>query len=431
MEPLAMELERIVRDSSLATMPDRVVAFVERNAARAGDLPQLAFQNPDGTPILCDGAPLYLDLAHLARLFEEARHAPAPAITRAVSVNVLDLYSRKYEIHTTEDKQQKLVFPQQSGWVVVPCLSSDALHSILQRGVKGLSSKTGIDTLEWQVEEAHRQHTEGKHDFRNIRIEGGWSELAHGRLGLKDKEAPARVREIVHAQAHLQFQVMGRIQGNLLTYTEPTVEAPGRRSLVTLTLGDMLLSGFVFALREELGEKSLSAREAQQLVPILGKAALIGRPKDHGAQRRMVWRLAILLRDHADELAERGHVHLPLETWAAMAAEAGAPRSGDFLPRVRRAWEEGDSRTPPLIARVKGPADRFTLDPSRRSALEFLVQGGQRTLSRRAEGKRSAAAKRAALARVAEPPPPPPEPEPSPSHPSDPPWIHDPPHEEP
>jgi hypothetical protein len=94
-----------------------------------------------------------------------------------------------------------------------------------------------------------------------------------------------------------------------------------------------------------------------------------------------------LRRDHAEELAEHGHVALPLEKWATLADEAGAPRSGDFLGRVQTAWETGDQKTatPPLIVRVKGERDRYTLHESRKAALDFIVEGGRRTTKKRAE----------------------------------------------
>ena len=69
-------------------------------------------------------------------------------------------------------------------------------------------------------------------------------------------------------------------------------------------------------------------------------------------------------------------------------------RSGrsDFLARVQTAWEAGDERAgvAPLIVRVKGERDGYTLHDSRKAALEFIVEGGRRTTQKRAEGKASA-----------------------------------------
>jgi hypothetical protein len=350
---------------------------------------------PGTTQFDASEAMVYLTLAiwrhEIGPKLEEARRKPA-ALTYVVTSNVLDLHSRRYQTQS-RDGQQALVFPEERGWVLVPSLSDGALASILERGVGLLTSQTGIDLLEWEVTEAHRQYTEtgGASDFRHITIEGGWAALAHEKLGKQTRKAAEEVRAIVLAQAHLQFQAQG-CRGNLLTYAEPRAEAPGRRSRVTITLGDMLLAGFAHQLREELGTTSLSSREARRLVPILGKTALVGRPNDYAAQRRMVWRFAMALRTQAPELAERGHVAMPLDTWATLAAEAGAPRSGDFLAKVQTAWEKGDERAgvEPLIVRVEGERDRYTLHESRKAALEFIVEGGRRTTKKRAEGKASA-----------------------------------------
>jgi hypothetical protein len=322
---------------------------------------------------------------------ERARQKPA-ALVRAVTSDVLDLYSHNYK---TEQRggQQALIFPEERGWVVVPSLFDGALASILERGVGLLTSQTGIDLLEWEVTEAHRQYTEtgGASDFRHITIEGGWAALAHEKLGKQTKKAAEEVRAIVLAQAHLQFQAQG-YRGNLLSYAEPRKHAPGQRARVTITLGDMLLAGFAHSLREERGATSLASREARRLVPILGKTALVGRRNDYAAQRRMVWRFAMALRDRAEELAERGHVAMPLDTWATLADEAGAPRSGDFIPQVLQAWKKGDERAgvEPLIVQVKGERNGYTLHESRKAALDFIVEGGRRTTKKRAEGKASA-----------------------------------------
>ena len=267
----------------------------------------------------------------------------------------------------------------------MPSIFAD-LTSLLTKGVGLLTSEIGIDLLEWQVTEAHGQYIAGASDFRHLVIDGGWSALAHERLGLSSKRAPEAVRSIVLAQAHLRFESYG-VRGNLLTYAEPRKHAPGQRALVTLTLGDMLLAGFTHALREEHGASSLASREGRRLVPILGKAALVGRRNDYAAQRRMVWRLAMTLRDSAEELAREGSVRIPLDRWATLADEAGAPHTGAFLSRVLGAWEQGDDRTPPLIDR-KG--ERVTLHESRKAALEFLVSGGQLSLRKRRDGKAGA-----------------------------------------
>jgi hypothetical protein len=323
---------------------------------------------------------------------EEARRKPA-SLARVVAVNVLDLYSRQYEPSRIRNGQQALMFPEQRGCVLVPSLYDGTLASILERGVELLASETGIDLLEWEVTEAHRQYIEQPSDFRHLSIEGGWSALAHEKLELTSRKAPEMVRAIVLAQAHLRFESTG-FRGNLLTYSEPRKHAPWQRSRVTITLGDMLLPGFTHALREQLGSATLGAREAGRLVPVLGKTALVGRRNDYAAQRRMVWLFAIAMRDHAEDIAQYGHVSMPLEAWTTLANEAGLPRSSKLLADVMRAWETGSDGAEPLIVRVPGERDRFTLHESRRPALDFIVEGGQRSTKRRAEGK-AGAAKRA------------------------------------
>ena len=309
-----------------------------------------------------------------------------PALARAVHTNVLDLYSQSPQ-RKERNGQTALSLDATDRWVLVPAVEGP-IADILHRGVNLLTSEAGIDLLEWQVTEAHRRFQRGESDFRNLRVEGGWSALAHDHLGISKTGASADIRAIVVAQAHLRFEAWG-IRGNLLSYTEPVHHAPGRRAVVTMTLGDMLLAGFARAMSNEK-DQSLSAREGRQLVPILGKAALVGRRNDFAAQRRMVWRFAVALRARASELAQDGAIEMPLDLWAALAAESGLPRSPDLLGRVRRAWETGDDKTPPLIV----PSDngrRVTLHESRKDALDFMVRGWKLSERGRAAGKAGAA----------------------------------------
>jgi hypothetical protein len=315
---------------------------------------------------------------------ETAQRKP-PSLTRAVTVDVLDLYSRRY-VAEDRDGQQALVFPEERGWILVPPIIDGALAGILTRGVGLLTSEIGIDLLEWEVTTAHKRYIAGSSDFRHIAIEGGWSALAHEHLGATGKKMADQVRAIVLAQAHLRFETFG-FTGNLLSYAEPRRANHGQRALVTITLGDMLLAGFAHALREEKGATPLTSREGRRLVPILGKAALVGRNRDYAAQRRMIWRFAVALRDHAEELAKEGAVRFTTGAWASLASEAGAPRSGAFLSNVLDAWEKGDDRAPPLIVRS---GELVTLHQSRKAALDFLVAGGRLSLRKRVDGKASA-----------------------------------------
>lgn len=316
---------------------------------------------------------------------ENERKSPA-GLAKAVCVDVLDLATKRYDVKK-QGKQQTLTFPDNRGWVLVPSVFDEALDGILGRGVDLLSSELGIDLLEWEVTAAHAQWAAGEPDFRRIRIEGGYSALAHDYLGRSSKSDADRVRAIIYAQAHMQFQTYG-VRGNLLSYAEPQKAARGRKSVVTLTLGDMLLYGYAQELREKHGATSLSSREARRLVPILGKTVLVGRTNDHAAQRRMVWRLAILLRDNAAELAKSGAVRIPLERWAQLADEAAMPRSRDVLWRVLDSWKAGSDKIAPLLEQTG--KDTFTLHTSRKEALDFLVESGKRTLRKTAEGKASA-----------------------------------------
>ena len=301
---------------------------------------------------------------------ERARKNPA-AMVRVVTSQALGLLAHPPPLPRSEG-QQSILFPQDSGWSLAPSIDTELLDAVL-KGTGDLSSEVAIDLFEWLITAAHKQYVDATGDFRNLVIEGGWSELAR-LLGATRSGSAEKVRDLALAFAHLRYDLRGW-RGNLLTYAE-TKAAPGRKACVKLTLGEMLVHGFTFTLKEASGSVGLQAREDRQLVPILGKAAVVGSPASYGAQRRMTWGLATLLRSRAVELAREGGVILSPHDWADLANNAGAPRSATLLGKVQAAWEEGDDKKaiPPLIERN---GSRVTLHESRRPALDFIKQAGE------------------------------------------------------
>lgn len=312
---------------------------------------------------------------------EQVRKNPA-ALARVVASETMGMLA--FQVPRFQGRQQAMVFPQDSGWSLAPSIDTEFSAAVL-RGTGDLSSEVAIDLFEWLITTAHRQHANEKGDFRNLLVEGGWSELAR-LLGATRSGSADKVRSLVLAFAHLRYDLRGW-RGNLLTYAE-TKAAPGRKACVSLTLGDMLLQGFTFTLKEASGSVAQLAREDRQLVPILGKAAVVGSPTSYGAQRRMTWALATVLRSRAVELARDGGVNLSPHDWADLACKAGAPRSATLLGKVQTAWEEGDESKaiPPLIVKS---GSMVTLHESRKPALDFIKQAGERSQRQSDRGKKA------------------------------------------
>lgn len=315
------------------------------------------------------------------------QRAKPPALARAVITDVLDFCSGNYETKKLEDGSLELSLAESRGRVLVPSIPEGTMKALLNKGISTLTSDVGLDLLEWQITTAHQQYLDEVSPYNRIVVKGGWSALANEHLGLTHKDGPQEVRSAVFAQGNLLFDSRG-YRGNLVAFREPGLEAPGRRATITMTLGDMMLPDFFLTLRERLNSNSLTAREAAKLVPILGRTPLYGRRNEHVAQRRMAWRFNIAFKEKEKELARDGFVRISDEDWVRFADESGAPTSPVFIRGVQDAWEHGDAKSPPLLARVNGERDGFTLHPSRQDALDFVRTGGEITLEMQRQARR-------------------------------------------
>ncbi len=312
------------------------------------------------------------------------RDKPA-ALARVVHQEVYDAHVHA-SVSERRDGQRSLLVtgPGTIDLAAVAQVDEEVLRRI-EEGTRLLSHDIGLETLEWEVTEAHRQWAagDGSGPFNRIVLEGGWSELAQ-RLGRNGGKASQQARSVVLAQAHMRFSSPQKgVRGNLLAYTE-SHGSRGRRSQVSITLGDMLTHGFTDALEESLGKKSRSAREARRLVPLLGPHPQYGRNNEFAEQRRLKWRFALELRDRAEELAEQGAIAMSPENWRRLTDEAGLPHH--LLESVLAAWEGGDDNAQPLIVRRGG---QVTLHESRKDVLNFLVRGGTLSGEQRERARRT------------------------------------------
>jgi hypothetical protein len=275
--------------------------------------------------------------------------------------------------------------------VSVPVMKAGIVHAFAARGVNLLGSIAAHRLVRWEVFEGHMQVMRGVPDARKIVVKGGWSGLAET-LGMTGRRDAETLRDIVHAQASCFFELpTKRTHGNLVILEETIPAAPGRPAKVAIVLGTMILPGFVFEIKENLGRASLSAREAMRLVPMVDLPPLVGRPNEHGAQATLSMAVVSEMRERATELVRRGGVKIELDRFRALAQLAGLPVH--LVGMVRDRWvQDGDDA--PAFLRVTGP-DRYVLGDAHAAARGYLHQSGLDTLNAQRDGLRAAAARRA------------------------------------
>ncbi len=344
--------------------------------------------------LVSDETPVPLFAINLARVLWREVVGPflhkQPALAYPVHVDVTRVHSRMFR---TEERNGQRVLSLDHGVSLAPSVEMDALDGLLGRGIDLLGSVTAHKALRWEVIEGHTRVMRGESDPRRIDIPGGWSALAET-LDLSGRKGAESLRAIVYAQAHIRFKLPNGKNGNLLAYEE--TPAVGRRQgHVTLVLGDTLLPDYVFFLRDQLGDASRSAREAQRLVPMVELPPFVGRPNEHGQQATLSMVVVRDMRERARELVTNGGVLLDLNHFAELARIAGLPTS--LLVNVLDRWTRDGDDAPAFLKRTE--RDRYTLGDAHAASRAFLEEAGRRELEAAESGRRSVAARAKGRAR--------------------------------
>lgn len=322
------------------------------------------------------------------------------ALTMLVHQPVADLFAALPRLHREEERsgQRVLALP---GDVLVRVLTTGDDNSIdstsVDRGLKLFGSVTAHKLLRWQVCTAHQQALEHNPDPRMLRVPGGYAALARDLLGLKGDKAINMVRRIIEAEHSVNIPLSPRGEYTRLLIRTYRAAVGRRPANLELVLGTVLLPDYVHELQEAYGNKSLDARRATRLVPILPVPPLIGRDNEHGAQATLSMLLVAYLREHARELVEHGGVIVNRSTLVELAKRASLPHSAN-LDQILERWTCDGDDGEAMLKRV-GSA-RYTLADSHAAARSFIEEGGRRELDASNAGKVSVTKRAAARRRT-------------------------------
>jgi hypothetical protein len=275
-----------------------------------------------------------------------------------------------------------------------PTVGADAVNVLTaDKGIELFRSLTAHRLLRWQILTAHAQALADAKDPRTLLIEGGYTALAHEKLGLKSNQAIDDVRALIEAEHSCEIKLppFGDYSRLLIRRFLPATR--GRRALLELVLGTPLLPNYVNDLK-----RAHVTGNPIRLVPVLDLPPFIGRPNEHGAQASFSMAVVVEMRAQAREMVEWGGALLDEGTLERLARQVGLPL--DTIPRVLDRWTQDGDDEPAFLKKVG--VDRYTVGDAHAWARRLLEEGGRNMIVGSIAGQKSVVARRAKLQRLSE-----------------------------
>jgi len=263
------------------------------------------------------------------------------------------------------------------------------MPAVLQ-GAKRLNSVYGHRLFRFEVQEPFRKWCAGEPDYRVIKLEGGRTELAEI-LGFKSNKAITILGEILHAQAHLNFEHQG-ISGNLIQLTKLPSRITGREEALLITVGTMLLPYHTFEAYKN-GECGL-------LIPLLSDPPLVGANRFHASLYSLQMDIMAELSKHSKELYTNGCIPIPKVRWTELCIKNEIPLS--LAHQVHSRWTRDDIDGPQFLQPTS--PEHYTLGSAYTKELTFLKEQGKLRLQATAAGKMSSQSKKKKSAKRDTPP---------------------------
>lgn len=265
----------------------------------------------------------------------------------------------------------------------VPALNIEAAEILLHNGVPLLGSVDSHRYLFWQMAttlrqaEAYATRPADCPQPNVIDIVGGWDAVEEV-SGVRADSA----RRISYAEAYLRWPMPDGSRGNMIILRE-TPGHRGQKARVRMEIATFLDG----SLNNAADGSAAMMRAARKRVALIDPDTinLVGRRNHHGQQITYAQLVMVEMRRRAVELLATGGVYLPPDLIAYMAATVGLTPA--LLPRVMDALGTDGDR-PALLAEVD--RHRYTLAPSRKPALDLMLEGARMESDGQRHGIRAA-----------------------------------------
>jgi hypothetical protein len=307
----------------------------------------------------------------------EARNVPA--LTQGVHPSVAKILSYKIEVKEIESRLH--VLHDQKIIANLPTIDPKLIPTVTN-GIQNLNSLYHHKLIRFECRAGFENWTAGKVDFRLLRFERGCSEIAE-HLGLNNNRAIEEIKNILHAQAYLQFHFDDGSSGNLIVLSKFRSSGSGREDGIMITLGPQLSPHYTFE----------TSKKNRLLIPVPNLPPFISSSNSHASQAALQMLVMRRLSDESIEYAEMGSVEITEKMWHDLAKEAGLPAS-IFKQTLDRWLNDGDNG--PLFL-VAAENNRYSLGSAYQKEESFLKEQGLLRKQRQKSGKKSATSRKKKL----------------------------------
>jgi hypothetical protein len=304
-----------------------------------------------------------------------------PALTYGVHPSVAKILSHRIE--AKEIDSQLHILHEKKIIANLPTIDPKLIPAVT-KGINNLNSLYHHKLIRFECRAGFENWVSGKPDVRLLRFERGCSEIAE-RIGLKNNKSIEEIKNILHAQAHLQFHFDDGSNGNLIVLSKFRSSLSGREDGIMITLGPQLLPHYTFQ----------TSRRERLLIPVPDLPPLISSSNSHASQAALQMLVMQKFADHSVELAELGSVEITETMWHDMAKESGLPPS-IFKQALDRWLSDGDDG-PRFLVEIE--INRYALGPAYQKEENFLKEQGILRKQRQKDGEKSAYSKKKKLSK--------------------------------
>lgn len=260
----------------------------------------------------------------------------------------------------------------------VPILSAPVIDanmfSVFKNGIKHLSTLTGHKIVRWQIQTGFENWAANSSDPRLIEIDGGYSKISE-LCKCNSEHDIAKIRDILHAQAHGYFNFPDGTRGNMITLRILEKYRNSEPSKINIILGDMLLPNYVFRL----------PNNARRLIPIGDFPPFHGSKNTYANQAHLQLLVFEEFANQSDRLAKEGSVRISHERWEQMALESGI--NPQKIQEIIYHWSQPDL----INWFLDRQEEEYKLTSYYRKVENFLLYQGEQRLINSEKGKKSAA----------------------------------------